>query len=404
MNTVTGQTGPGGGKHVAVIGLGLIGSALTGELVRMPAVGRVTTVDPDVYEERNRRSQQITEDDVGQPKAIAQARRITQIAPWIETEAIVDRVENVPPARLRCDVIAACLDSKAARRDVNALAWHLGVPWIDAGVNAAAGMLARVNVYVPSATAACHECAWDDRAYETLGVRYRCGGGPATAPTNSPAWLGSLAAAIQAAELAKLLAGDVEHLAVGKSIVVSTRYHTLDVTQIQPRPDTCRFDHEIWRTDALSKRPGDMTFGQVLDHAGGATSLAVEGRPFVRTAECEQCRQRSDADYFAAPDGSESPRACACGGQMFAVGSAMTEAAEAPDLSRLQPAPLDRAGIVDGDVIRLTDEAGRTKRLEVRCDRTWKRMKSTVSSERQPLVAATVGPGEPCDTAPGQSA
>ena len=390
------------GKHVVVVGLGLIGSAVAGELARMPSVGRVTTVDPDAYEESNLRSQQITRRDVGEPKATVQARRIRQLAPWIETEAIVDRIENVPPALLRCDAMLGCLDSKASRRDLNALTWHLGAAWIDAGVNAAAGLFARINVYLPAPGAVCHECAWDNVTYKTLDVRHRCGGLSAAAPTNSPAWLGSLAAAVQAAELAKLLAGETEHLAAGKSIVISARYHTLDVTELRPHLDTCRFDHEIWQTAPLNRRPGDVTFGQALQLAGGATSLAVEGRPFVRTVECEQCRQRSGADVFAAPGGSQGPPACRCGGQMFVVGSAMVAAADATDLARLGPLTLDRAGIVVGDVLRLTDAAGRVSRLEIRCDRTPGRMKSMTFSESQPPVTATVGVAETCDAGSGR--
>ena len=392
-----GRTGPDAGAHIVLIGAGNIGSAVAGELARMPGVARVTVVDPDAYEEKNLASQQITRRDVGKAKAIVQARRIARIAPWIRTRAIVDRVENVPPALLRCDAMAACLDSKAGRRDVNALAWHLGVAWIDSGVNAA-GLLARINVYVPAPGAVCHECAWDDRAYETLGVRFRCGGQAAAAPTNSSAWLGSLAASVQAAELAKLLAGDTEHLAAGKSIVISARYHTLEVTRLSPRPDTCRFDHEIWQTEILNRRPGEVTFGQVLERAGGATSLAVEGRPFVRSVECDLCRQRSSSDLFAPPGGG-SPRPCTCGGQMFDVGSDTADAAEATDLARLEARPLSRAGIVGGDVLRLTDAAGRITRLEIQCDRTSRRMKSTSFSERQVPVPASVGPAEACDEA-----
>jgi tRNA A37 threonylcarbamoyladenosine dehydratase len=55
------------GKHVALIGLGTIGSPLAELLTRMDAVKRLTLVDCDVYEEQNLRGQAIRRDDVGRP-------------------------------------------------------------------------------------------------------------------------------------------------------------------------------------------------------------------------------------------------------------------------------------------------------------------------------------------------
>ena len=75
------------------------------------------------------------------------------------------RVENVPPGRLRGDVMLACLDSKDARRHTNSLAWKLGMPLLDAGIEASA-LLARVNVYRPAENQPCQECAWDQRDYD----------------------------------------------------------------------------------------------------------------------------------------------------------------------------------------------------------------------------------------------
>ena len=127
------------GAHVVLVGAGAIGSATAELLARAPEVTGVTVVDPDAYEEKNLAAQQIEQSDVGQNKAVVQARRISRISPTTHTEAIVDRVENVAPGRLRADAMLACLDTKAARRDTNAQAHHLGMPWIDSGVDAAGG-------------------------------------------------------------------------------------------------------------------------------------------------------------------------------------------------------------------------------------------------------------------------
>lgn len=372
--------------HVVLVGAGLMGSAMAGELAHMPNVAHVTVVDPDDYEAKNLGVQQIEPADVGRAKALVQAERIARLTPEIGTTAIVDRIENVAPGRLRCDAIAACLDSKAARRDVNALAHHLGVPWLDAGVDAAGGLLVRVNVYRPGPDAPCHECGWDDRAYETIEVLHPCTGDLVTAPTNSPAYLGTLAGALQAAELAKLLAGDTEHLAEGKSIVLSARFHTLDVTRLWRNP-ACKFDHAIWRTELLDQRAGQVTIGKVLDEATGAVSLGVEGRPFVRAAQCADCGKTSDMQVFAVPGHIARRARCTCGGALYPVGSEMADDLGSADLEALRDWPLARAGIGAGDVLRLTNRDGTIVRYELPCDRA-----TAPGGSRQSLIAE--GPTE----------
>jgi sulfur carrier protein ThiS adenylyltransferase len=131
---------------IIVVGLGNIGSALVAYVGRMAGVGRVILVDSDAYEAKNLASQIVRRHEVGEPKAVVQGRRLREINPALSVTVVVDRVENVPLGLLRGTVLLACLDSRAARRTVNAAAWRNGIPWIDAGVNGEE-LLARVNVY-----------------------------------------------------------------------------------------------------------------------------------------------------------------------------------------------------------------------------------------------------------------
>lgn len=233
----------------------------------------------------------------------------------------------------------------------------------------AGGLMARVNVYVPAPDAACHECGWDDAAYETMETQYECTNtAHLAAPSNSPAYLGALAASVQAAELAKLLAGRTEHLAAGKSILISALHHTLDVTALTRNP-SCRFDHETWRIKTLKQRPGEMAFGRVLDLAGGAARLAVEGRPFVRLLACEACDAERDVLFLAGrrPRGDAAP--CDCGGTMSPVGSHMTDEVDLAGVNGWLARRMSRAGIVAGDILRITDRGGRIVRYGFVCGR-----------------------------------
>src|SRR5688500_13799194 len=143
-----------GGKRVIVAGAGNTGSHVLGHLARDPLVGEIVVVDFDSYSKSNLVSQAIERHDVGRPKAVVQAERLSRIrgpghrGDRLKAVPLVARLEDVPLGLMRADVILGCLDSRLARRELNRVAWRLGVPWVDCGVQAD-GILARVNAYFP---------------------------------------------------------------------------------------------------------------------------------------------------------------------------------------------------------------------------------------------------------------
>jgi molybdopterin/thiamine biosynthesis adenylyltransferase len=250
----------------------------------------VTLVDADHYEAKNLQSQDIQPSDIGRPKAEVQARRAQRLNPRLVVVAIADRIENVPLGRLRGHVIVACLDSKESRRFANEIAWRLGVPLIDAGVEASA-LLARVNVYLPAPDAPCLECFWDERDYAQLATRHPCQPDePKAPPTNAPACLGSLAAALQAIECQKLLAGQFTTAAIGHEVLIEAATHKYFVTALRRNPN-CRFDHRIWKISTLQADPSDLSLGAALrlGKHNGSASLTFGGRAIVERIDCPGC-------------------------------------------------------------------------------------------------------------------
>ncbi|MGB9620633.1 MAG: ThiF family adenylyltransferase, partial [Armatimonadota bacterium] len=190
-------------KSVTVVGLGNIGSQLCDLIARMADVGRITLIDKDSYEPWNLTSQQLFRSEVGKPKVAVQCRRLKQIRPDLAIEPIHNDVRYVPLGKLRADVVCTCLDSRIARQHVNEAVWRLGTPWwIDAGVRAD-GMLVRVNLYSPAYGGPCLECGWGPQDYELIEQVYPCGQGRRTSPTDGPASLEELVAALQAIECRK---------------------------------------------------------------------------------------------------------------------------------------------------------------------------------------------------------
>ncbi len=342
---------------LVVVGLGNIGSHLVPHLARLDGVGRVTLVDRDVYETSNLRSQDIGAGDVGRPKARVQAKRLRGINPALEIIAIADAVENIPVGLLRGAIVLGCLDSRAARRYLAAAAWHTGaLAYIDAGVEST-GLLARVEVHVGAAEAACFECAWDDRDYAAQEQQYPCNGSadaPAAPATDAPTSLGALAASLQAIECRKILAG-WDRALVGRRVVLDVAWHKHYVTVLR-RNRTCRFDHQIWSIEPM---PAVDTIAAVLALGEGDAALQVPGQPFVRRLMCATCHGERAVLRLSGRI-SAAERACpGCRQPMLAVGFDMVDRLRRDDVP---PTRRDRRlgtlGLVPGDVVAVRDSGG----------------------------------------------
>ena len=355
------MTSPNLEKSIVVVGAGgNIGSHLVSHLARFEPVARITLIDKDRYEPANVRSQDIMPRDVGKLKAVVQARRLLRINRRLRVEAITDAVERVPLGRLRADVILACLDSRIARQHVNQFGWRLGVPLIDAGVEAG-GLLARVNVYVPGPDNPCLECAWDDRDYEALEQTYPCQGFATTiAATNAPSSLGALAAALQAIECQKLLKGEFDRVAFGKQVLIDASHHKHYVTSFRRNPN-CRFSgHDVWNIQRLSCSLKEFTLDQALKlgpaSVGGSVGLSLEGKPFVRRLACTGCGAARSLLRLECSL-RDTDRTCAkCGRRMVAGGFDFLERLSRAYVSRRELGrSLKRLGLRQGDVFTIGD-------------------------------------------------
>src|SRR5207249_5305047 len=124
------------------------------------------------------------------------------------------------------------------------------IAWIDAGVEPG-GLLARVNGYLPAGENPCLECAWSDEDYQALESSYPCDSGAAQ-PTasNAPSGLGALAASLQVLEAQKFLVGRIDQVVINRQVLIDASQHKHYVTAFRRNPN-CRFDHAVWRIEAL---------------------------------------------------------------------------------------------------------------------------------------------------------
>lgn len=352
------------GAHLIVVGAGgNIGSHLVPLLGRMAETGHLTLIDPDVYEGRNLQSQDISLDDLGKPKVQVLAMRLKKFAPELSVTTLMAAVEDVPWGRLRGDVILTGLDTRQARQAVNRRARWLGIPWLDAGVEAGSG-LARVSRFEPGAGQPCLECAWTDADYQLLEQRYSCDGSPLATPASSaPARLGALAAAWQAIECHRLLATEGDDPHCGREWVIAPEGAEVFPSILAAHPG-CRLPrHAPWQIEELTRGPGEISLGEAFALADVDTPtrqslrLEVPDQDFITRLECRVCgRQR--ADLLLETSLREGFAHCeACGWDV-----PMTELNPEDGLqyAELDPPfldwPLDRLGFRPGEIFSLHGE------------------------------------------------
>jgi molybdopterin/thiamine biosynthesis adenylyltransferase len=348
------------GHHVVVVGVGNIGSHTVPLLARLPGIGRLTLVDQGLFEESNRENQNVAASSIGRAKVEVMAERVHEIDPAIELVLYANGVEDVPLGRLRCDLVLSAPDSRRARVTVNRVACWLGIPWIDAGVDAG-GELARVTTWRPAEQGACCQCIYGPADYAAMAQEYSCAGltGGGT-PSGASAGLGSLAASMQVLSAARLLGGAAQES--GVQTVLALNAASISATRIGRNPG-CRFEHESWSIEALPAGPAELSIGDALRLGSGSDPVSVAGQRFHHGLTCLGCGSTQRVVQVSRRTRSE-PRACSCGGRLEPTGAHTTDSFAPADFADADlHSRLSRLGLLAGDVLTVGDlhfELGRS--------------------------------------------
>jgi hypothetical protein len=338
---------------VVQLGAGLIGRFLGPLIATAPNVDFVRLIDRDVFTQ----AQAMHPGESGRPKAEVVAETMQALNPRLSLEPRVADIENLPLGLLRCDILLTALDSKRARIAANYAFRKLGIRyWIDSGVSAP--WLARVSVFAQGQDAPCYECALGTADYASE-QSYPCQPHFSAPPTNSPQFLGSLAASLQAAEFNRLLSGQFDPAVLNRELVYDASARKLVLTRLMCQPRTCRLDHAAFNIRFLKRGPRQITLGEMFAMGNGAVSskaqpaarLEVPGKLFVRELNC-QCGERSQRLHLKGRFKPADQRCAHCGKRMAPTGRGLTDVLMRNDLSRRDlHKPLSSLGLLSGDVI-----------------------------------------------------
>ena len=143
---------------VCVVGAGGLGNPIAVRLVAM-GLGTLRLVDRDVIETSNLHRQTLfDDDDVGQVKVEAAARKLAKTGPSCKIEALAVSVNEYTAAEVvsGCDVVIDALDSVNARYALNRACVEAKIPFV---TGAAVGVSGQAFTVVPGESA-CYHCVF----------------------------------------------------------------------------------------------------------------------------------------------------------------------------------------------------------------------------------------------------
>ena len=147
-------------SKVCVVGTGGLGNPITSRLAAM-GVGKLRIVDRDVIELSNlHRQTMFDEDDVGQVKVEAAAKKLKKLNPDCVIEPLAISVNDYTALEVveGCDVVIDALDSVDARYALNKACVKFGIPFV---TGAAVGVSGQVFTIMPKKSA-CYHCMFPE--------------------------------------------------------------------------------------------------------------------------------------------------------------------------------------------------------------------------------------------------
>ncbi len=129
--------------HAVIVGAGGLGGSVFENLVRA-GVGKITIIDPEVFEPTNLNRQLLSsEEDIGRKKVEVAKERASKINSDIEVVTIDDKITNTNATTLfkNADIVCDCIDSIPDRFVIQNAANELGIPMVHAAIAGTSGQL-----------------------------------------------------------------------------------------------------------------------------------------------------------------------------------------------------------------------------------------------------------------------
>lgn len=149
-------------SHVLVVGAGGLGCSVISALARA-GVGKVTIVDHDKIDISNLHRQVLyDQSDIGKFKAVVASRKLQEIAPWIECDVHLERlnIDSVANIFQNQKIIIDCTDHLRTKFFIHDYAYRTKTDLIISSIHKFDGQL-QVFEFSKNQDRGCMRCLWD---------------------------------------------------------------------------------------------------------------------------------------------------------------------------------------------------------------------------------------------------
>ena len=213
-------------SSAVIVGCGALGTH-SAECLARSGVGVIRIIDPECIELSNLQRQCLfNESDVGAPKAVCAANRLSGINSDVRIEPVCERLtrQNAPELLSGADIVIDAVDNLASREEINRACVESGVPWIYGGIAGFRGMTMNV---IPGG--ACFKCLMpgpppdSEATADSIGII-----GP----------LADMISAVQCAEAIKILVHGAQSASVRRTLLyVDLRENKFDQHEVIRLPN-----------------------------------------------------------------------------------------------------------------------------------------------------------------------
>lgn len=339
-------------RRIAVLGVGNIG----GETARHLAMLGIPLllVDRGFVEPANLGTQGFLEEDLGVTKVEARRRALQRLNPACPIDVLALDIETMGFAALRsADLWLCCLDSLRLRVLVNEMALRLGIPWIDAAIDATGYSFARVAAYDPRRDSACFLCGYGPADVQELlqrGQPMPCQTLTTEAPpTQALSAIGALAAGMQ-------VLWALEHSLKPPRYPSQEFLLNLDNREARAlrrtRDHHCIVGHKRWElTERLNQSHSlSDVFALAEITLGAPVTLTLLHRSLVTQIRCRQCGSTSDIARTLDRLAHDNLR-CTCGKSYDIAPTGLLDRMTMIEAAKFLDWPLHQLGIPADDVL-----------------------------------------------------
>ncbi len=209
-------------KSICVVGCGGLGGNVIMSLARF-GVGRLALVDDDLYRESNLNRQIFcTEENLNKNKTIEIKAALAKINSGLYVDAFPTRLDNNNAVDILSghDIAVDCLDNITGRLALESACETVGIPFVHGAIDGFCGQVASI---FPEDRLLHGLLSSEDKSFVS----------------SSPPFISQFVAAIEAAEVLKILAGRSDVLR-HKILLADLLHHTYDVVPVEYSSQTTR--------------------------------------------------------------------------------------------------------------------------------------------------------------------